>query len=226
MTENPQQQPGVPGPGAQQAQGQPYGTQQQPYGTPQQQPYPAPGQQDSKYGTAAYNPGAVGQEMAEPKRWALLKTLTLASLAIYVLYSIVGILLSGDEAYMEAQLDAQAGLGIPRDQLEEAMEMGMAFAMTTAIVILVIAVVLYLLVYFGLKAGKNWARILGTVFAALGALSILGSLVGVGTMMSAAPGLGAATLVLMVALVAVNIFWIVTAFSKDVNAYMRVRSGR
>ncbi|MDI3330443.1 MAG: hypothetical protein QJR09_06840 [Micrococcus sp.] len=45
-------------------------------------------------------------------------------------------------------------------------------------------------------------------------------------MMSAAPGLGAISLVLTLALVAVNIWWIVTAYSQDVNAYLRMRSGR
>jgi hypothetical protein len=214
MTEN-QQHPGAPGAGG-----------QQPYGAAQQQPYPAAGDQGSRYGTAAYNPGAVGQEMAEPKGWARLKTLTLASLALYVLSSIVGFILAGNEAYMDAQLDAQAGLGVPRDELQEIVEASMAFTMILSIVLLALAVGLYLLVFFGLKRGKNWARILGTVLAAVGALFTLGSLAGVGLMMSAAPGLGAATLVISLALAAVNIWWIVTAFSKDVNAYMRARSVR
>jgi hypothetical protein len=214
MTEN-QQHPGAPGAAG-----------QQPYGAAQQQPYPAAGDQGSRYGTAAYNPGAVGQEMAEPKGWARLKTLTLASLALYVLSSIVGFILAGNEAYMDAQLDAQAGLGVPRDELQEIVEASMAFTMILSIVLLALAVGLYLLVFFGLKRGKNWARILGTVLAAVGALFTLGGLTGVGLMMSAAPGLGAAMLVISLALAAVNIWWIVTAFSKDVNAYMRARSVR
>lgn len=225
MTENPQH-PGAPGEGGQQPFGAAQQTQdQQPFGAAQQS-YPVPGDQGSRYGTAAYDPGAVGQEMAEPKGWARLRTLTLASLAVYVLTQVVGFLLSGSEAYMDAQLDAQAGLGVPREQLEETVQMSMAFAMVFSVVVLVIAVGLYLLVFFGLKRGKNWARILGTVLASLGALFTLGSLIGVGLMMSAAPGLGVATLVLSLALAAVNIYWIVTAFSKDVNAYVRARSGR
>ncbi|MCY1157846.1 MAG: hypothetical protein MOP51_867, partial [Citricoccus sp.] len=195
-------------------------------GAAEQQPYPAPGDQGSRYGTTAYDPGAVGQEMAEPKGWARLKTLTLVSLVIYVLTQVVGFLLSGSEAYMDAQLDAQSGLGIPREQLEETVQMSMAFAMVVSVVVLVIAVGLYLLVFFGLKRGKNWARVLGTVLASVGTLFTLGSLIGVGLMMSAAPGLGVATLVVTLALAAVNIWWIVTAFSPDVNAYMRARSGR
>ncbi|MCY1158154.1 MAG: hypothetical protein MOP51_1177, partial [Citricoccus sp.] len=66
MTENPPQHPGAPGAGrtgSQQAQGQqPFGAPQPPYGAAEQQPYPAPGDQGSRYGTTAYDPGAVGQE--------------------------------------------------------------------------------------------------------------------------------------------------------------------
>jgi hypothetical protein len=226
MTENPYQ-PGAPAPGGPQGPDQPYGAMpQQPYGAPQQQPYPAPGLQDSKYGTAAYNPGAVGQELTEPRKLGLLRTLTLASLAVYVLSSLVGLVLAGNEDYLDAQFDAQAGLGVPREQLEEIVAASMVFAMVLAVVMLVIAVVLYLVVFFGLKRAKNWARILGTVLAALGTLFTVGGLIEIGAIMAAAPALGIATLVLSVALVAVNVWWIVTAFSRDVNAYVRARSGR
>ncbi|MDI3331274.1 MAG: hypothetical protein QJR09_11170 [Micrococcus sp.] len=172
MTENPHQ-PGAPTPGGQQAQAQPpyAAPQQQPHGAAPQQPYyPAPGDQGSKYGTTAYNAGAVAQDMAAPKGLGRLRTLTLASLAIYVLSSIMGMLVAGNEDYLDAQLDAQAGMGIPREQLEEAVAASMAFAMVFSIIVLVIAVALYLVVYFGLRGGKNWARILGTVLAAIGTL--------------------------------------------------------
>ncbi len=225
MTENPQQ-PGAPAPGTQQAQ-PPYGApQQQPYGAAQQQPYRAPGPQGSKYGTFAYDPGAVGQELTEPKRLGLLRTLTLVSLAIYVLSSIISLILAGNQDYLDAQLDAQAGLGVPREQLEEIVAASMMFAMVLAVVMLVISVVLYLVVFSGLKRARNWARILGTVLAALGTLFTVLGLTEIGAIMSAAPGLGIATLVLSVALVAVNVWWIATAFSKDVNTYVRARSGR
>jgi hypothetical protein len=225
MTEN-TEHPGASAPGTQQAQ-PPYGSpQQQPYGAAQQQPYLAPGPRGSKYGTSAYDPGAVGQELTEPKRIGLLRTLTLASLAIYVLSSIISLILAGNQDYLDAQLDAQAGLGVPREQLEEFVAASMMFAMVLAVVMLVISVVLYLVVFFGLRRARNWARILGTVLAALGTLFIVLGLTEIGAIMSAAPGLGIATLVLSVVLVAVNVWWIVTAFSKDVNAYVRARSGR
>lgn len=223
MTDNPQQPQGNP---ASQQPGQqpPAAPGPLPYGTPAQQPYAAPDQQGSKYGTGAYNPGEVGQPMDEPKSWGRLKMLTLVSLAIYVVSSIVSFLTAGNEAILEEQLDAQAEtMGMSREQLEQGMELGMGIAMVTAVVSLVIAVVVYLLVYFGLRKGKNWARILGTVFAALGTLFTLYGLISIGTMMSAAPGLGIVTLVITVVFVLVNIWWLVTAFSKDSNAYVNSR---
>lgn len=227
MTENPQQ-PGGPAEGAPQGQGA------SPYDLPQQQPYPgmAPGTTPgttpagSKYGTSAYDPAALGGDMAEPRKLGLLRTLTLASLAVYVLGCLVGLLLAGNEAYLDAQLESQAGLGMTSDQLEEFVAVSMVIVMVTTIVLLVIGVVLYLVVFFGLKRGKNWARILGTVLAALGIGYGLVTLIGVPGTIAVAPGIGIATLVFAVALVAVNIWWIIAAFSGEVNAYMRARAGR
>lgn len=210
MTENPQQPYGVPG-------------QQQPYGNPAFEGQAE--QQGSKYGTAAYDSGAFGQEVSEPKKFGLLKNLTLASLAIYVISSIIGFITSGNQDIMDATLDQQSEqLGIPREQLEEGMEIGTAIAMGTTVVTLVIAAAVYLLVYFGLRKSKNWARILGTVFAAIGTLFTLWGLTGLGVMMSVAAGLGIASIVVTVAFLVVNIWWLVTAFSKDVNAYLRARA--
>jgi len=228
MTENPQQ-PGAPTPGGQQTQGQqPYGAPQQPYGAAQQQPYPAPGQQDSKYGTAAYNPGAVGQEMGEPKGWARLKTLTLASLGLHLVSGVVGLASFNADTIREttvAQLEAQ-GLTASDEMIDQSVELGMAFGIGTLVVSMVLGIILYLLVFFGLRGGKNWARILGTVLAAIGALYTLWGLTQIGITLSIAPVMGTITLILSVLFVAVNIWWIVTAFSKDVNAYVRMRSGR
>lgn len=195
---------------------------QQPYGNPA---FEGQGQPASKYGTAAYDSGVFGQEVAEPKKFGLLKTLTLASLAIYVISGILSFFTSGNEDIMAVTMDQQAEqLGVPREQLESAMDMTLAVAMVTAAVSLIIAVVVYLLVFFGLRKSKNWARILGTVFAAIGTLFTLWGLLGLGTMMSVAPGLGIASLVVTVAFLLVNIWWLVTAFSKDVNAYLRARA--
>jgi amino acid transporter len=221
MTENPQQQ-GAPTPGGHQAQGQ------QPYGATQQEPYPAPGQQDSKYGTAAYNPGAVGQETGEPKGWARLKTLTLASFGLHLVSGILGFAGLNEDMLREtaaAELEAQ-GLAASDEMIEQSVQLGMALGMGTMIVSIVLGIILYLLVFFGLRGGKNWARILGTVLAAIGTLYTLVGLAGIGVALSISPVMGTITLILSVLFVAVNIWWIVTAFSKDVNAYVRMRSGR
>jgi amino acid transporter len=221
MTENPQQ-PGAPTPGGQQAQGQ------QPYGATQQQPYPAPGQQDSKFGTAAYNPGAVGQETGEPKSWMRLKTLTLASFAISMISGIVSLLGVNEDAIrqqVELQLEAQ-GQPATTEMVDQLVGIGLTTGIAFAVGGLVASLVLYLVVFFGLRGGKNWARILGTILAAVGALFTLVGLFQIGTTMAVDPVMGSITLVLGVLFVAVNIWWIVTAFSKDVNAYVRMRSGR
>lgn len=217
MTGNPQQ-PGPPGPGGPQTQGQPDGQ-------GRQHAYPAPGQQGAKYGTAAYVPGAVGREAAEPTGWARLKTLTLVSLGIHLVSGVVGIASLNEDMLREttvAQLEAQ-GLALTEEMIEQSIQLGMAFGMGTLIVSMVLGIILYLLVFFGLRGGRNWARILGTVLAAIGALYTLWGLTQIGVTMAIAPVMGTVTLVLSVLFVAVNIWWIMTAFSRDVNDYMRRR---
>ncbi|WP_313817706.1 hypothetical protein [Citricoccus sp.] len=227
MTDNPQQPQGTPGsqqPGQQPGQQPPAAPGPLPDGTPAQQPYAAPGQQGSKYGTGSYNPGEVGQTMGEPTSWGRLKMLTLASLAIYVVSGALGIFTAGNADLIDAQLDAQAEtMGMSRDQLEAGAEFGMAVGIGLSALMLVIAIVLYLVVFFGLKKVKNWARILGTVLTALGTLFTLWGLTGMGLMMSVAPTMGIISIVITVLFVLVNIWWLVTAFSKDSNAYVNSR---
>jgi len=182
----------------------------------------------SKYGTSAYDPAALGQEMAEPRGWARLKTLTLVSLGIHVVSSVAGFATTNEDMIREvtvAQLESQ-GVAATEEMIDQAVGMGMAFNIATVIVTLVVGLALYLLVYFGLRKRQNWARILGTVLAAVGALFTAVSLFGTGAVMSVAPVLGTATLILGVAFVVVNVWWIITAFSGEVNAYLRARAGR
>ncbi|MCY1157849.1 MAG: hypothetical protein MOP51_870, partial [Citricoccus sp.] len=197
-------------------------------GAAEQQPYPAPGDQGSRYGTTAYDPGAVGQEMAEPKGWARLKTLTLVSFGISVLSGVVGFLGINEGAIrqqVELQMEAQGQPATP-EMVDQLVSIGLATGMAFAVGSLVASLVLYLAVFLGLRGGKNWARILGTVLAAVGTLYTLVGLTGIGVALAISPVMGTLTLILSVLFVVVNIWWIVTAFSKDVNAYMRARSGR
>ncbi|MEO9248488.1 hypothetical protein ABDK96_12430 [Citricoccus nitrophenolicus] len=210
MTENPQQPYGAPG-------------QQQPYGNPAFAGQDQPG---SKYGTSAYDSGAVGQPMAEPKKWGLLKTLTLVSFAAYVISGILGFFGLDEETIrtqLQDQMEAQ-GQAVSGEQLDQIVSAGVVGGMAFAIGNLVVAVVLYLVVFFGLRKAKNWARILGTVLAAVGALVTAYGLFGIGTMMDGNAALGIVSLILSIAYIVVNIVWIVIAFSKENNAYVASRA--
>lgn len=195
---------------------------QQPYGNPA---FEGQAQQGSKYGTAAYDSGAVGQPMTEPKKWGLLKTLTLASFAVYIisgLLSFVGL----DEDTIRTQLQDQMaaqGQSLSGEELDQFVSVGMVSGMAFAIGNLVVAVVLYLVVLLGLRKVKNWARILGTVLAAIGALITAFGLTGIGAMMEGNATVGIISLVLSIVYIVVNVVWIVTAFSKESNAYVASR---
>ena len=81
-----------------------------------------------------------------------------------------------------------------------------------------LAVALYALVYFNLRGAKNWARILGIVVGILGTLSAVGGIFSFVTY----PGIGGVLAsVLSLALVIVNILWLVKAFNPQVAAYTR-----
>ncbi|WAP52389.1 hypothetical protein OL239_03680 [Arthrobacter sp. ATA002] len=55
-------------------------------------------------------------------------------------------------------------------------DMVQSFAVTTGIVMSVIVLLVYVLIAYLVRRGKNWARIVGTVFAALSAVGVLLSL--------------------------------------------------
>ncbi|OSM44305.1 hypothetical protein [Nesterenkonia sp. PF2B19] len=90
--------------------------------------------------------------------------------------------------------------------------------MIFAAVMLIIPVVLYIVAYLGITKVKNWGRILGTVFAALGTLFTLWGLTGIGMMLDTG-AIGILSLVLSIAFIAVNVYWFLTAFTKDVSRY-------
>lgn len=187
---------------------------QHPHQTPGRHPYQQPGPDaGSKFGTAPYDPNAVGGPMAEPPKFALLKKLTLVSLAIYVLSGIVSLFPAMDEEMISQQL-ADQGLAVT----EEELSMAVTGALIFAVVSLVIPVILYVVAYLGISKVKNWGRILGTVFAALGTLISLSGLFGVGAMLDMG-AIGVISLLLTLAFIAVNIYWFVVAFSKENGEY-------
>ncbi|MCH8560242.1 MULTISPECIES: DUF4064 domain-containing protein [unclassified Nesterenkonia] len=167
------------------------------------------GEPTSKYGTDPYAPGAYGGPIAEPRKYSLLKTLTLVSLAIYVLSALPGLFMSDDLLRQELMNTAeqQGATGQEAADLAEMM-----LGLTTALVwvTLIIGVGLYLLVFFGLRKNKNWARITGIVFAILGILFTLFGVIGADLL----------TLVLVLVHVGVAVYWLVLAFSTEVKTYL------
>lgn len=208
-------QPGVPG-GQSGQPGQPGGYGANPsggYGGNPSGGYGGPpggyGEAASKYGTDPYAPGSYGGPVAEPKKYSLLKTLTLVSLAIYVLSSLPGLFLS-DDATRQEMITGMEQQGMTAAEAAEAADLFGGLLTGFIWVSLLVGIGLYLLVFFGLKKNKNWARITGIVFAILG---IVFTMVGV-------IGADPLTLVLVLAHVGVAAYWLVLAFSTEVKSYL------
>ena len=208
--------PGQPGPG-QSGQPMPYGQgavngapQGGPNGQPAGQQY---GQAGGKYGTAEYNPGQYTGTMERPSTVDRLLKLTLISLGIYVLNGIVGLIASANVDYLQYFKDK----GLSTEMATQAADQAAGVGGTAGTVVsLIVTVALYLLVYTFLKKGKNWARILGTVFAAIAILSSLFSVFGLG--IYPAPW-NIIIIVLVVAKLIVDILWIVTAYKAPTSAW-------
>ena len=107
--------------------------------------------------------------------------------------------------------------GMDPSQAESAAQLAGAFGLVGGIIVTVIMIGVYLLVYFPLKAGKNWGRILGTIFAVLAILS------GIYGLFSGQEGLSTgifiAGIVLSVIKLIVDILWIVTAYKAPTSAW-------
>jgi len=147
--------------------------------------------------------------MAEPKKFSQLKLFTLISLAVYVLSSLPGLFIT-DEAARQEMITAAEQQGASSADAASTADMLGGFFTGFIWVSLIIGAGLYLLVYFGLKKNKNWARITGIVFAIIG---IIGTLIGL-------IGADMVTLALSLLHVVVAIYWLVLAFSSEVKAYL------
>lgn len=179
-------------------------------GVPAGQQY---GQAGGKYGTAEYNPGQYTGVTERPGTLDKLLKLTMASLGIYVLSGIVGLIAVSTidfvGVYRNMGLDSATAT-------EMAGKAGGVGGPTGSIISLIIGIALYLLVWTNLKKSKNWARILGTVFAAI---AILGGLFGlIGTFVYPAPW-NIIMIVLALLKVVVDILWIVTAYKASTSAW-------
>lgn len=206
-------EPGFPQEGQPDEPGRQYPPAQDPTADPRgtAQPYDRQyGQQGGKYGTAEYNPAQYTGMLDRPAVFDRLLKLTLVSLGIYVLSGIIGMI-----AYATTDLvEVYRQFGLSTEMAEQAAA-GRGAGWVSSLISLIIGIALYLLVYNGLRKGRNWARILGTVFAVL---AVVG---GVFNLFSVAlfGGLGILMAVIAVLKIIVDIVWIVTAFRAPNSAY-------
>lgn len=108
------------------------------------------------------------------------------------------------------QQTSAAGQTMERSQIETLIDLVVGVSLVFAL----LGLGIYLLVHFGLRANRNWSRIVGIVFA------ILGAVIGVGGFVFG----GATDLVAVVITliwVGVNIYWLILAFSPDVSRYLQ-----
>lgn len=171
------QQPGQPGPYGQNSpygQNQPYG--QQPYGQNTPSPYGYQNAQPGQYSYPSSQPqGGTGKPEA-PKEvmiafWLIIAAAVLTAIEIIISLATMDTVLAqlaDDPAVRDAV--AQTGGQISE---QEFIDMASGMAGVVMVVAGLIGIGLYLMIAFGVKAGKNWARITGTVFAALSLLGII-----------------------------------------------------
>ncbi|WP_336712078.1 hypothetical protein [Arthrobacter sp. USHLN218] len=170
------QQPGPYGQSAPQYGQNPpqYGQAPQQYGQ-QPGPYSYQSAQPGQYSYPSSQPQA-GAVPTRPKEvviafWLIIAAAVLTAISIITSLATMDTLLAGmadDPAVRDAL--AQTGGEISEQQF---MDMMSGTAGVVLVIAGLIAVGLYLMVAFGVKAGKNWARITGTVFAALSLVGLV-----------------------------------------------------
>jgi hypothetical protein len=133
---------------------QPYG--QQPYGQSPYAQYPSE------------QPQATGSN-GVPKLVNISFWLLIASAAIFVISMLTGLTQLDDPAFRQAfeQQVEGTGAGVSYEDIKGVIA-------GTLVVFAILGAGLYLLVAFFIRKGKNWARILGTVFAALSIFGLFG----------------------------------------------------
>lgn len=153
-----------------------------------------------------YGPVRPGAPVPPPPELKRLLSLTLLSAALYLVNGVVS-------AVLMASTDLGAmyeRMGLPAEEAEQAGAMATRMNGLTVVSTLgglIVALGLYALVFFFLKKGANWARILGIVLAVVSAVSTL-----LGFLGAVLYGAWAVVLIAIgVAFVVVNVLWIVTA---------------
>jgi len=138
-----------------------------------------PQSSQSPYGQSGYGQSPYGQYPSEqpqptgsngvPQLVNISFWLLIASAAIFVIGMILGLtqLDSPELRQLFEQQMRSSGTDISYDSMK-------SFIAGTLVVFAIIGAALYLLVAFFIRKGKNWARILGTVFAALSVFGLFG----------------------------------------------------
>ena len=187
--------------------------------TPQNAPGPDYGQ-GSKFGTAAYTPQQ-SFEQGRPAKVGTLHKMTIASLVIWLVSLIPGILMSMSPDFEEQMRQMYVDGGMGEDMAAQAAEAAGTFGIITTIVLAVVALVPYILVLVGVPKGRNWARILGIVFAIIGVVFTAMGLVGSGTDLQIGGAMAIVGLILSVLFLVVNIYWLVLAFNGRVADWFK-----
>ena len=165
------QQGSAQAPGQQPSYGQPpYGQQQ--YGQQPQSPYGYQSAQPSGYAT----PGAgqmPGGKPVPPRDVMTGFWLILAAGLLTLIYLTSTYLSLADSVSFTMLSDSDRQMVEDAGMNEETFR---SVFVTTGVILSLIVLLVYVLIAFLVRRGKNWARILGTVFAALSAVSALLSL--------------------------------------------------
>ncbi|NLS10382.1 hypothetical protein HGQ17_10335 [Nesterenkonia sp. MY13] len=166
-----------------------------------------------KFGTEAYNPQAFGGPVEEPAKFRSLKIFTLVSGGLFLISGVMMLLMFNNDSFREAMIDdlmtTYQEMGVAMERTEVESVYGWFSTGTTIFVLVLLGI--YALVYFGLRANKNWARILGIIFAII---SIVFSVLGF--------AMGEINLSMLISLVwlGVNVYWLVLAFNSEVADYL------
>ncbi|HSU47311.1 MAG TPA: hypothetical protein VLJ40_10390 [Arthrobacter sp.] len=134
----------------------------------------------SQYGQSPYGQSPYGQYPSEqpqatgsngvPQLVNISFWLLIAAAVIFVIGMLTGLTQLDDPAFRQTfdqQMKASGASGVTYDDIKSVIA-------GTLVVFAIIGAALYLLVAFFIRKGKNWARILGTVFAALSVLGLFG----------------------------------------------------
>ncbi|WP_156125541.1 hypothetical protein [Kocuria sp. ZOR0020] len=180
----------------------------------------------NKYGTAGYDPNQ-NFEMTQPPRINRWFQVTVASLVLFLVYSALGVamLFHSDYAQLFRDQFAESGQTLPQgmnmDDMVAASQIGGAVFL---IIFALLGLVIYALVLLGIKKRWNWARILGIVVAILTTLYFAWNLISSLTMASAGGMLAIVSIVVLLILVLVNVYWLILAFNRSIALWMSRRA--